>query len=132
MRRDLSNRRPSVSRSRWIAPALWGAFIEVLTSWPRVPDFGEPAGSDKLAHVALYGIFAFLVIRAAQQGRPAMRAILISFVALSAWGALDEWHQKFIDGRSADVSDWAADTTGVLVGLAIGWAKPRQISTGIA
>jgi VanZ family protein len=117
---------------KWIAPALWGALIEVLTSWPRVPDLGQPAGSDKLAHVLLYAIFAWLVIGALQVGRPQPRSLVLAFAALSIWAALDEWHQVLIPGRSADLADWVADTTGVVAGLVVGCVRPRQISPGVA
>jgi VanZ family protein len=120
---------PSPVTSKWIAPALWGTFIEVLTSWPRVPDFGEPEGSDKLVHLAMYAIFAVLVIRAAQTGRPKLRAMALTLVALVAWAAADEWHQKFIDGRSSSVADWAADSAGVVAGLAYAWARQRPLTT---
>jgi VanZ family protein len=67
----------------------------------------------------LYSVFAFLVTRALQAGRPRWRTLAVVAVWLTAWGSADEWHQKFIPGRGADVADWAADTVGVLAGLAL-------------
>jgi VanZ family protein len=118
-----------MTRSRWIAPALWGALIETLTSWPAPPQAELPSGSDKAMHLALYAVFSFLVIRAACPGRPGVRALATTFVCLAVWAALDEWHQELIPGRDASVSDWIADSAGVVVGLAIGWAKPRRMVT---
>jgi VanZ family protein len=115
-----------MTRSRWLAPALWGALIETFTSWPTPPQMDVPSGSDKATHLALYAVFSFLVIRALQQARPGLRAFLAVFAALTVWGALDEWHQEFIPGRVGSVNDWIANTAGVAVGLVIGWAMPRQ------
>jgi len=107
-----------LTRSRWIAPVLWAILIEVLTSWPNPPSPGFlPSGSDKIIHFKLYAIFAFLVARAVQAGRPPWRMLAVVALALFAWGAADEWHQLFIPGRSADVADWAVDSIGVLAGL---------------
>jgi VanZ family protein len=41
-------------------------------------------------------------------------------VLLSVWAALDELHQLFIPGRSAEVGDWASDTLGASLGLLVG------------
>jgi VanZ family protein len=40
-------------------------------------------------------------------------------------GAADELHQKFIPGRDTELLDWAADTTGGLLG-AMTWAAFRS------
>ena len=121
-----------MSRAKWVAPALWGTFIEVLTSWPRVPDFGEPEGSDKVVHFGLYAVFAYLVIRAAQAGRPSLRLVTLTLLGLMAWAAADEWHQRFIDGRTPSTADWAADSAGVAVGIAVAWARFRPVTPGHA
>lgn len=119
-------------RSRWFAPVLWAILIEILTSWPNPPSVGMlPAGSDKAVHVLLYAVFAFLVARAAQVGRPTSRVMAIVALVLCAWGAVDEWHQIFIPGRGADVADWAADSIGVVAGLALrrAWAARPTMRT---
>jgi VanZ family protein len=43
---------------------------------------------------------------------------LITIVAISAFGALDEYHQLSTPGRSGgDLGDWTADTLGAMVGV---------------
>lgn len=43
--------------------------------------------------------------------------VLITTLAVSAYGWSDEWHQQFTPGRSAkDVGDWTADTLGGAAG----------------
>ncbi len=115
-----------MSRSRWIAPAAWGVLIEVLTSWPSPPSLGAPAGSDVVAHVSLYAVFAFLVVRAAQPAKPTPRSMILTLLALAIWAALDEAHQLLIAGRTASVVDWAADTLGVALGITIRWIRTSR------
>ena len=119
-------------RSRWIPPVLWAILIEILTSWPNPPSVGFlPAGSDKAVHLTLYAVFACLVARAAQVGRPSWRVLGMVALGLFVWGAVDEWHQIFIPGRGADAADWAADSIGVLAGLALrrAWAARPTMRT---
>lgn len=33
----------------------------------------------------------------------------------SLYGISDEWHQSFVVGRSSDVLDWLADTSGAVL-----------------
>ncbi|HVZ49083.1 MAG TPA: VanZ family protein [Gemmatimonadaceae bacterium] len=114
---------------KWTPPIAWAALIEVLTSWPRMPTFGAPAGTDKVVHFFLYGVFGVLVARAAAGGRPSFRSAVAIVIVLSAWGALDEWHQRFIDGRTADIADWVTDTAAVMVGVAARarYARMREV-----
>jgi VanZ family protein len=103
---------------RWAAPALWAAVILTLTTVPSVP--APPvAGADKAAHLLLYGAFAALSLRAAWSGGPSVRRLLAVALAIAVFGALDEWHQLYIPGRSADVRDWFADVTGMMLGLIV-------------
>ena len=37
-------------------------------------------------------------------------------VAGVLYGALDEWHQSFVPGRTASVADWGMDIIGVVLG----------------
>jgi hypothetical protein len=47
--------------------------------------------------------------------RPAFALLLTALIG-SAYGAIDEFHQYFVPGRSCDVWDWLADTLGALLG----------------
>ena len=69
-----------------------------------------------------------------------------ALLAASAYGATDEFHQLFVPGRSCDVFDWLADTTGaaLAVGLYQGvgfyrralesrlWPAARKIEPALA
>lgn len=102
---------------RWTPPAVWAVLILIGTSWPDIsvgPD--DIIGLDKMVHFTMYAVVAVLVGRAFAaplSGRVFLRLL----IGLSAFGAIDEWHQAFIPGRSTSIHDWIADTLGVLVGL---------------
>jgi len=80
---------------------------------------------DKYGHFLVYGLLATLLCRLGT-GWPAAGWALL---AASAYGATDEWHQLFVPGRSCDVFDWLADTTGaaLAVGLYAGWGFYRRM-----
>lgn len=110
--------------SRWLPPVFWAAVILVGTSWPSIsvgPD--DLFGLDKLIHFSMYGVLAVLVMRARRSQTSLWVAALV-LVALSAFGAADEWHQGFIEGRSASLYDWIADTLGTAVGILVARAFP--------
>ena len=87
-------------------------------------------GSDKLVHGTLYAVLAYLVADAlrASHGSPGRRVVqvMVTIVAVSAFGWADEWHQQFIPGRSRDTADWLADTVGAVAGAAFGLARPAR------
>ena len=72
---------------------------------------------DKLLHGAGYavlgGLFG-LALRGEGFGLPT--AMLTGLLMTSAYGASDEFHQSFVPGRNADVTDWIVDTIGGAAG----------------
>ena len=89
---------------------------------------------DKIAHFALYALFALLLTRDAAQTMGRWRAAALAALIAIAFGAADEWHQKFISGRSSDVADWRADSFGALGGallfvLYLEFRRPRVTLT---
>jgi VanZ family protein len=107
---------------RWKLPAiLWGATILTLTSYPKleIPDIGFNA-IDKVAHLGVYFIFGFLIIRALAEGRA---QTLRDYIKTSLFGIcfalFDELHQLFIPGRCCEAWDAVADIIGIFLGLVI-------------
>lgn len=98
--------------------------ILTATSIPGVyiPAVG-PRYTDKVVHIFMYGVLGFLMSRAMDDPTRTtrLRAMMAAFLFCVLMGGGDEWHQKYIQGRSADPADWAADSTGGLVGAAT-WA----------
>ncbi len=94
------------------------AYLIFLFSTTHFPNLRLPekAGDDKLAHMVAFGLLAFLFWR-----------FLVTFVTPHTWrfaggvalatiayAAFDEITQP-IFRRSSDVSDWVADTCGIVV-----------------
>jgi VanZ family protein len=63
-----------------------------------------PAGWDKVAHFALFGVITALLWRGT-----AGRAPLAVLGAVVAFAALDELHQLFLPGRTAELADFITD-----------------------
>ena len=103
---------------RWIVPAAYMAGIWWLSS-DRLP-VDLPGQSDKLVHAGAYGILAALWIWALTGERAPRWRWALGVILASGWGFLDEWHQRFVPGRSAELADVAADCIGgVLAGGAL-------------
>ena len=98
---------------RQLAPPL--ILIALIFASSSRSSAGAPPipGIDKLVHFAVYGLLATLVCRIGPGWRAAAFAILVA----STYGALDEWHQSFVPGRSSEVMDWVADTSGAMLGV---------------
>lgn len=103
---------------RWAPPAFWALAILLLTSIPN-PNIPAPKDSDKVLHFGVYAILGVLTARAAglRRDRFALCAAIVAGVSL--FGAIDEWHQYFIPGRSPAVEDWIADSVGGLAGTLV-------------
>jgi UDP-2,3-diacylglucosamine pyrophosphatase LpxH len=81
---------------------------------------------DKFAHASVFGALALvldLALRLNRPGLPMYRRHLLVFVAVSCFGATDEWHQLFVPGRSCELGDWVADSLGGGLGLLAGSAQ---------
>lgn len=106
-----------MTRRRWWAPAAWAVLVLLATSIPNLSLPG-PTGIDKLGHLSMYCMLAFLTQRAAPSPHR-VRTLWRVVTAIAAFAALDEAHQLFVPGRSADVADWVADTVGAALGAAM-------------
>lgn len=84
--------------------------------------------SDKFWHGCAFFVFGCFVHLACQHGLHVGRvASLVSVVLWSAsFAAADEWHQTMVPGRTGDVGDWLADTSGALVAAALLWLRSAQ------
>lgn len=110
---------------RWIWPFAVAALIFAASSRSHVRSPGLTRIDDKIAHFAIYGLLATLVCRVGGGWRGAVWSLL----AVSAFGASDEWHQSFVPGRDSDVADWVADTLGaaLAIGLYVEWPWYRNL-----
>jgi VanZ family protein len=107
---------------------IWLGAILTATSLPSsvVPD-APIRFADKGAHFFMYGGLGLLLARAMHNPprTTRFRVILAAFLLVAAIGGLDEWHQRYIQGRSAEFADWMADSAGGLIGALIWVAGDR-------
>ncbi len=110
------------------ATVLWAVLIFALSSVTSLEpmDIGFRF-QDKLAHFLEFGVFGFLLQRSFNQfyGNR-FKGYLLVFIGATFYGVLDEIHQSFVPGREADVSDFLADTIGIIVAQVIFWMSDRK------
>jgi VanZ family protein len=92
---------------------LYCLLIYWLSSQPKLPVPHMFTFQDKFLHAGAYFIMGLLAWRGFKHllSEP-VRLALASVVFCSLYGISDEWHQSFVEGRSSDVFDWIADTSG--------------------
>jgi VanZ family protein len=122
----------------WAPAALYMGIIWVVSSieQPNFPVARFPF-RDKGVHATEYAVLAFLLghacVRTFTQ-HPRIRVALAALLLTVLWGFLDEMHQAFVPGRSADVLDLCADSIGGLVGvgarMALGVLAARRSAPG--
>ncbi len=104
--------------ARWTPPFLWVVLILIGTSWPRIKLGPDDLPLDKIAHFTSYGVLAALTLRATL-GWHRWGTLAAVVAAIALFGAVDEWHQAFIPGRSTSLADWIADVSGAVVGTLV-------------
>jgi UDP-2,3-diacylglucosamine pyrophosphatase LpxH len=106
----------------WALPAALALAIAWLGHLSALPlGVRLPHPRDWAAHAAAFaalGLALELAWRGNRTGTPVYRRHLAIFALLAVFGALDEWQQAYVPGRSADVVDWLADLAGTFLGLA--------------
>lgn len=102
---------------------IYWIILFILTSLPTGLAIETRDVSDKLLHFGAYGLLSVLLhlnmyfqnkfIRL--KNSPATFTLVIA----SIYGLIDEIHQMFVSGRSAEFLDWVADFSGSLVAVLI-------------
>ena len=87
---------------------LLAMLVDALPAWVAV---------DKAVHTTIFAVLATLLRWPSRVQSLAKAAVVASSLA-TAWGALDEIHQAFVPGRSADWLDLVADAVGASVAVA--------------
>ena len=113
--------------SLWAPVLAFMALIFLLSAQSDLPPVERV--SDKTLHVLAYFVFGLLCLRATHGGIRPLRAgpALAALLLVVGYGALDEWHQSWVPGRTPSVLDWVADSVGA--GLACAalalWSRIR-------
>jgi len=116
--------RPRVWISLWV---IWFVTLWILSSGNPAPKDGPDIPHlDKVVHFGYFGIGAsFFIAWLYYTSNEALRskkwrAVIITTIAGSIVGAIDEFHQSFTPGRMGnDIGDWTADTLGSLTAAII-------------
>ena len=104
---------------RWLPPLLWAGVILLGTSLPQEAVPVQTSRIDKILHFGIYTVLAFLLTRQISVGFRLWQSVALAIAFAMAFGALDEWHQPLIPGRSTEFADWVADSIGAVVGASI-------------
>jgi VanZ family protein len=107
----------------WGPVAAYMAAIFYVSSLHQAPL--PPGVADKPAHAFGYMGLGFVIARAVGRGFPpriAPRDLFIGLAIAIAYAASDEFHQRFVPGRSADLADLYADVMGSAIALGGCWA----------
>ncbi len=119
---------------RWALPVYWVALF-IGTHIPKV-SLGRrtPENADKLVHLVVFGLLAFLWWRFVQVRRGRVDELFpwIAVVVLAAYAVVDESLQELV-GRSFEFYDWIADVSGAIIVLAaLEWRRRASERRGQA
>ena len=98
-----------------LPPFVWAVIIFVESSIPGHKYPPAALGIDKLIHAGIFFIFCWLVFRALKHQIVELvsrMSYFLSVIVTILYGFADEFHQLYVPGRSADMSDMAADALG--------------------
>lgn len=89
------------------------------------PLFGPEFDPSPIGHFCEYLVLGIFLSRALSHHLPTPQAMLVALLIASFYGATDEFHQLFVEGRSCDPWDWVVDTAGAALGILIVklWAR---------
>lgn len=100
----------------WLPPFVWALMIFKFSSG-RVPMASQSYWLDfavkKIGHAILYATFAVLLYRGlVGSGVSRKKSVLLGFLIAFFYGATDEFHQMYTQGREARIRDIIIDGIG--------------------
>jgi VanZ family protein len=93
-----------------------------LSAMPEPPS--PPGLDDKTQHFAAYAGLGLVTLRATSGGAiTGVRAgaAVAAWAIATLYGASDEFHQRFVPGRTADLLDLRADSLGAAAAVGAAW-----------
>jgi hypothetical protein len=121
--------------SAWLPVILWAVLIFRLSSG-TIPlasaVYWQDFAVKKTGHVLLFGALSILIYRAlrinkVERKKAAIWAVVMSFF----YGATDEFHQMFTQGREARVRDVFFDGAGATLVILAAYYLPAKLSKKI-
>jgi len=114
-----------------IAFYMWTVILFTLTSIPKLPSpVHDSLNADKLAHLLVYMIFAFLFMMMSDPEKYYQRLKLLALLAVII-PILDELHQIPIPGRTFSFFDIGADFLGFLAVIIYFKLKYKRLNKSI-
>jgi VanZ family protein len=99
---------------------LTAAYLMVIYWMSSLPDLSGPRQDPltlffmNLGHLPLFAFLALCVLKTLKAvGNSWWLRYALAFAASAVSGALDEWHQSFVPGRSSSVGDFLVDVLGI-------------------
>jgi VanZ family protein len=119
----------------WLPVILWALLIFHFSSG-TVPIASTVYWQDfavkKTGHILLFGALSILIYRAFRMNKISRKKAAILAVVLSVfYGATDEFHQMFTQGREARVRDVFIDGGGAALVILIAYYLPSRFSKKI-
>jgi VanZ family protein len=110
-----------------LAAISWAGLIYLLSDQPGMDVIPLFPGQDKVFHAIVFGVLGFLVLGAMHTGANGYSPTQVwtAVVLTAIYGMLDEFHQRFVPGRTADTWDVVADTSGAMLGIYVLYALTR-------
>jgi VanZ family protein len=75
-----------------------------------------PHGFDKIIHISIYAILAFLSYISFRKSGLNKYVLLLSFFFATLYGITNEFYQFYVPGRDASIGDIVANSCGALLG----------------
>jgi VanZ family protein len=107
----------------WAPVVLYMALIFALSAQSTLP--GSSLTPDWSQHGLAYAGLAVVALRATAGGRwhgVGAASVAAAWAIATAYGVTDEFHQRFVPGRMADLRDVIADAVGAALALGAVWA----------
>jgi VanZ family protein len=124
---------------KYLPGIAWFFFVMTLlaipgSELPETDDWLKKIQFDKWVHAGLFGMLAFLFMNPMLKFSPPLKntgkIVALIIILTSAWGLTTEFLQEaLVKGRSFDLWDWLADTTGALLAGVYYYMKRRKINT---
>jgi VanZ family protein len=114
--------------SLWGPVILFAGLVFVMSSMSSPIEVDPFPLFDKVAHITEYTLFAMLLFRALQGTWNGMSFFWLAFITVMitlTYGASDEFHQSFVEARTADMRDLAADGIGAMTAITVVFIKRR-------
>ena len=118
--------------SAWLPVILWAVLIFHFSSGtiPLASNvYWQDFAVKKTGHVLLFGVMSILIYRALRMdGVDRKKAAVLAVVFATLYGATDEYHQLFTQGREARVRDVFIDGGGATLVVFASYYLPPRLS----